>query len=203
LKSAALDALSNLRLTSYMLSGKHGAQMAASLIETLCKGGCYWKHERADSPGHSVVIPGETPFRIAIEGPQSHRFVAGTCRDGYFLMEEGGHAGTKFSSANEAVNAVREPSSNAFLYTHLRIGDNWVSADDFRRSDHSWLDEAEELALEDAIRAVRNHPKAKALEHVKVIKLAAQHVAKNPQMIVSARQHLEAIAVIDLSEFDL
>src|SRR5438876_2215064 len=120
------------------LSAKHGKQrMPASLIEVLRQGGCYWKKERYDSPGHSIAIPNGTAFKIAIEGPQSHQFTAGICRNGYFIVNGGHHAGTKFNSANDAVNTVRDPSSNAFLYIHFHIGGRWVSADDLRRSEDS------------------------------------------------------------------
>jgi hypothetical protein len=45
--------------------------MPVSLIETVRQGGCYWKQDRYENPGHSIVIPNGTPFKIAIEGPQS------------------------------------------------------------------------------------------------------------------------------------
>jgi hypothetical protein len=89
--------------------------MSDSLIEIIKHGGCYWKKEREDSPGHSIAIPSGTPFKIAIEGPQSHRFETGTCRDGYFVLDHRVSVDAKFRSANEAVNTVRAPSSNAFL----------------------------------------------------------------------------------------
>jgi hypothetical protein len=177
-------------------------RMGKSLIETICEGGCYWKRERADSPGHSIAIPAETPFRIAIEGPQSHQYIAGMCRDGYYLVEEGPHAGRRFNSANEAVNTVRDPSSNAFLYIHFRIASHWILADDLRRSPHSLLDEAEEAALEIAQDKIRRHPKGKQLEPVEAMGKAAQIVAKRPEFMEEARRRLAVLSGIDVSSFD-
>lgn len=87
--------------------------MPVSLIDLILQGGCYWKRGPDDSPGDSIAIPNGTLFKIAVEGPQSHRFIEGKCKDGYFVIDEGRHIGRKFNSANEAVNTIREPSSNA------------------------------------------------------------------------------------------
>lgn len=164
--------------------------MPISLIETLCQGGCYWKRDREDSPGHSFVLPNATRFKIAIEGPQSSRFIEGVCRDSYFLVREGTQSGVQFASANEAVNTVREPSSNAFLHMHFLIDGHWQSADDVRQSQASRLDAAEELALEDALRIVRSSPKSKDFDFPKVLRAAARLVAKRPTMIEDARRRL-------------
>jgi hypothetical protein len=170
------------------------------LIEIVCQGGCYWKRERTDSPGHSIAVPNGTPFKIAVEGPQSNRFIQGVCRDGYFVVTEGSHSGMKYGSANEAVNSVREPSSNAFLYMQFRIDDLWQSADDFRQSESSQLDAAEERALEDALRIVRESPKAKGLDYPKVSKAAARLVAKRPTMIEDARRYLASMENFTLED---
>jgi hypothetical protein len=164
--------------------------VSISLIETLCQGGCYWKRDRDDSPGHSIALPNGTPFKIAIEGPQSNRFVPGLCRDGYFVVTEGSHSGVQFGSANEAVNTIREPSSNAFLHLHFQIDGGWVSANDFRQNNSSQLDSAEEHALENALRIVRSHPKGKDLDIPKALRLAARLIEKHPQMIENAREEL-------------
>lgn len=177
--------------------------MPVSLIEALRDGGWYWKRERFDSPGHSVVISNGTPFKIALEGAQSHLFSEGEVRDGHFILSKGAHAGTRFKSPNEVVNTVREPSTNAFLYLHLRVDGHWIIADEFRRSEATRLDEAEELALEDAIRLVRAHPKGKNLDQNKAILIAAGLVSKRPEMVSAARRHLDAMAKIDLGDFDL
>jgi hypothetical protein len=146
--------------------------MSISLIETISQGGCYWKHERDDSPGHSFAVPNGTPFKIAIEGPQSNRFIQGVCRDGYFVVTEGSHSGVQFCSANEAVNTIREPSSNAFLHMHFQIDGRWVRADDFRRSSSSRLDDAEEYALERALDRVRLMPQGKNRDSPQVLRNA-------------------------------
>lgn len=163
-------------------------------------GRCYWKRERAESPGHSVAIPNGTPFKIAIEGPQSNRFISGVCRDGRFVVMEGSSSETQFASANEVVNAVREPSSNAFLYTQFLIDDRWLLADDYRQSESTKLDEAEELALDNALRVIRQHPKGKNLDSPVALKQAAKLVAKRPTMIEDARRTLASIEYSTLED---
>lgn len=166
-----------------------------SLIEIVSKGGCYWKRERPDSPGHSIAVPNGTAFRIAIEGPQSHRFVTGICTDGYFVAD-----GIKFRSASEAVNKIREPQSNAFLHMQFVIRGNWISADNLRSLDSSRLDEVEEFALETAFQFIRHHPKGKLLNPVDATRKAAQLIEKQPNRIEEARRSLASIAEIDPSE---
>jgi hypothetical protein len=150
------------------------AKATVPLISTLAASGCYWKNDRYNSPGHSFVVSNGTPFKIASEGPQSHRFVTGICRDGYYVVEDREYAGRKFESASQAVNAVREPSSNAFLYIQFCIAGAWVSADDLRRSDSSFLDSAEERDLEYTLAKVRKHPQHKMSNYVEAIKVAAK-----------------------------
>ena len=155
------------------------AKMTVPLISILAAGGCYWKNDRYDSPGHSFAVSNGTPFKIATEGPQSHRFVPGRCRDGYYVVEDGEHAGSKFESANQVVNAVREPVSNAFLYIQFYIAGAWVAADDLRRSDSSRLESAEERDLNYALSIVRKHAKHKMLNYVDAVKLAAKMVMRS------------------------
>ncbi len=174
--------------------------MSVSLIEIVCQGGCYWKRERPDSPGHSIAVPNGTPFKIAVEGPQSNRFIPGVCRDGYFVVLEGSHSGVEFGSANEAVNSVREPSSNAFLYMHFLINGLWLLADDLRQSKSARLDEAEEHALEVALSGVRKNPKGKDLASPKALRAAAKFVAKHPTMIEEARHYLASIENLTLED---
>lgn len=167
--------------------------MPISLIDVLRQGGCYWE-KQPNSPGHSLAIPAGTRFRIALEGPQSHRFVGGTCLDGYFLVEEGAHAGARFGSANEAVNAVREPNSNAFLHIQFLLGARWVDADhllpDFR------CDEAEEgaikLVIDEQIRPGLKKA-GKTLESVELVQKAAEVLEKYPAFLDEARRRSEAI----------
>jgi hypothetical protein len=145
-------------------------------------------------------VPNGTPFKIAIEGPQSKRFIQGQCRDGYFVVTEGSHSGVKFESANEAVNTIREPSSNAFLYMHFQIDARWVCADDYRRSGSSRLDDAEEFALENALHMVRLMPQGKSADPPKAFRAAARLVTKRPQMIEEARRRLASMSDLSLED---
>jgi hypothetical protein len=140
-----------------------------SLVDTTVNGGCYWKRSHK-SPGHSTVIPNGTPFRIAMDGPQSHRYIGGRCADGHYLIEDGEYAGRRYMSANDAVNSVREPSSNAFLYIHFHIDGQWVPADAYRRSENTKIDPAEEEVLANMLR----HKQRKASGQVERIKRAAK-----------------------------
>jgi hypothetical protein len=180
--------------------------MAVSLIETLRHGGCYWKLDQIDSPGHSIAVPNHTPFKIALEGAQSHQYASGAIGDGYFVVNDPRYSGTKFKSANEAVNTVREPSTNAFLYLHFMIDGQWIVADDYRRREDTRLDDAEELALEWTLKALRNHPKLKGKDRVQITRAAANLIAKRPESVASAREYLaeeaRVLDGIDLSEID-
>jgi hypothetical protein len=148
------------------------------------------------------MIANGTPFKIATEGPLSHQFVSGTCRDGYFVVEDGKYVGHRFQSGNKAVNTVREPSSNAFLYLHFRMGDQWILTDDLRQSAFSQLDDAEERALGKALSAVRSHPKGKALDDGEATRLAAKLVANDPSWIEDARERLARASEEPKSELD-
>ena len=159
--------------------------MALSLVETISQGGHYWKKERNDSPGHSVTIQNGTPFKIAIEGPSSNRFVSGKVLEGYLVPESGEHIGRKFKSANEVVNTIRMPSSNAFLYIHFYIEGSWVLADALRRAEEWVLDEAEELALERVCIIYKNDP-----DSVAAMRQAARLLAEEPTWVESARRDL-------------
>ena len=170
--------------------GSNG-RMSRSLLETILDGGAYWKREREDSPGHSIVIPNDTPFKIALEGAQSHRFAEGVVRKGYFCMRVG-DAKVRYLSAHEAVNAIRAPSTNAFLYLHLKIGAHWISADDYRQSENTRLDRAEELALAEAVRELRRHPDIRSFDTVQVNRGAANLVTQNPERIDAARRQIAA-----------
>jgi hypothetical protein len=157
--------------------------MTVGLIEGIRLGGCYWKRERSSSPGHSILVSNETAFKVAVEGPGSNIFVSGKCLHGYWVPDTGQHSGRKFASANVLVNKIREPSSNAFLYVHLFVGGEWVSADTLRRSTQSELDPAEELALEWALRDVDDEP---GMDPAQKARAAADLVAADPERIERA-----------------
>lgn len=112
----------------------------------------------------------------------------GVCENG-FLVQDGPHAGQRFFSANEAVNTVREPSSNAFLHIHFRIGSQWASADILRRREDYRCDEAEEDALQMAIEAVRKQLKLvdSHLEQSALLRKAAEVGQKNPDLLQEAK----------------
>jgi len=170
------------------------------LLQTIAEGGCYWRRKE-DSPGHSFAVPNRTPFKIAIEGPQSNRFRQGECRDGYFVSDEG----VKHLSASEAVNTIRDISSNAFLYTHFRIDGRWVLADKIRESDWSKVDEVEEEALQiakDIVGSVAAKRKSDA-DDVRITRAAAKYAMTNEAIMDLARSAVErrkdmASLVLDL-----
>lgn len=85
---------------------------------------------------------------------------------------------------------IREPSSNAFLYMHFQIDGHWVRANDYRQSSSSRLDEAEEIALENALHRVRLMPQGKNADPPKAVRAAARLVTKQPHMIEEARRSL-------------
>jgi hypothetical protein len=140
-------------------------------------------------------FPTEPVSGLRLRDRKAVSFVAGVCQDGYYLVEDGQCAGNNFNSANDAVNTVREPSSNAFLYIHFYLaGGRWIIADDLRSSGGSQLDPAEERAIEDALSAIRMHPKGKSLGRVEATRKAANLVKRRPQMIEEARRQLSWIA---------
>jgi hypothetical protein len=169
--------------------------MPEPLLEILQQGGCYWKRERFDRPGHSTAIRAGTRFKIAVDGQGSNVFVEGICEDGQFKITHGPFAGT-YASAHEAVNSVREPSSNAFLYIHFQLPSGWVSADALRRDEDTNLDQIDELALEEATQQLRRRPTWRSLSEHELMRKAAE-VATQPniQKIASVRATISDIDV--------
>jgi hypothetical protein len=157
--------------------------MAISLIEIVSQGGCYWRSDQPDSPGHAIAVPNGTAFKIAWEGPQSNIFISGTCRDGWYVVEDGDYSGNKFRSPNEAVNKVREPNSNAFLHMHFLIDGSWVLADEYRKMDKSKLDEAEMFALERERQSMKNNKKYRALDEPSLLRATAKFLVKNQKLM--------------------
>ncbi|RLP22476.1 hypothetical protein [Mesorhizobium sp. YM1C-6-2] len=162
--------------------------MAAKLLQVIADGGCYWRRQE-ESRGHSFAVPNATPFKIAMEGPLSNRFREGECRGGYFVMADG----TKYISANEAVNTVRDVSSNAFLHVYFYLDGRWVVADDVRESDWSLLDEIDEEALRIAkedVRRVARQKKADA-DEVRITRAAAKYALQSNAVMELARMAVE------------
>ncbi|HKM64611.1 MAG TPA: hypothetical protein VJY39_19190 [Acidisphaera sp.] len=174
-----------------------------SLIEVLRGGGYYWRRERLDSPGHSIAIPNGTPFKIATAGPASHDYISGVVENGFFAIREGELAGRRFKSAHEAVNTVREPSSNAFLFISFFLDGGWTVAEDYRRNPSSALDEAEEQALRSARDVLRDHPKLVGKSEPELNIVAARYVADKPQMMQMAREQVENYRALPPDEINL
>jgi hypothetical protein len=166
-----------------------------SLLQMIADGGCYWKREEY-SPGHSLVIPNGTPFKIALEGEQSSRFRSGECRDGYFVTDDG----VKHLSANETVVAVRNISSNAFLHVHFRLNGKWVKADRLRESEWSAPDKIEEAALLLAKKKVRELAVAKSqdADDVRITRAAARLALKDASYIDAARMMADLASQVEV-----
>jgi len=160
----------------------------AGILDTIANGGCYWQRKEG-SPGHSFAIPNGTLFKVAIDGPQSNRFYEGVCQDGYFVTEDG----VKHVSANDAVGAVRDISTNAFLYISFHLGGCWRKADKIRESAEFVPDEVEEEALQMAKDMVRDRvAKEKSDKDVaQITKIAANLVLANESLTESARSGVE------------
>lgn len=166
-----------------------------SMITTIAEGGCYWKAVDIRQ-GHSLSIPNGTRFQIHIQGTNSRILVSGVCRDGCYVVLEGAHAGTRFPTASAAVNAVREPSTNAYLYIDFEIGSMWENAHDMRRSPKFRSNPVEELALDLAREYLTKHAK-KALqgkEHTEVLRAAAKLVLQVPDLMQEAKLRIDAVA---------
>jgi hypothetical protein len=158
------------------------------LLQTIADGGCYWRRKE-DSPGHSFAVPNGTLFKIAMDGPQSHRFRGGVCQDGYFVTNDG----EKHLSASEAVNAIRNISSNAFLHMHFKIDGRWMLADSIRESDWSLPDDIEEEALQIAIGLVREKvmmTKSDA-DEARIIRAAAKAALQQGSIMADAMAKVE------------
>ena len=171
--------------------------MAISLIEVVRQGGCYWI-KQPNSPGHSLAIPNKTSFRVALEGPKSHRFIRGECQNGYYVIEDG----RRFTSANETVNAVREPSSNAFLHIDFLVDGQWKRADTLRTDERFSCDEIDEEALKQARGDVERYLKKKGrtMGVVEVTCKAAELVAKQPERRERAAKWLQDVASFDVTD---
>ena len=110
-----------------------GEKSEYPFLQILASGGSLWKR-KPNSPGGTIVIPCGTPFRIKLDGPNSNRFVTGVCDGGKYIVQQGRWTGTQFETANEAVNTVREISTNAFLYMQFKFDGDWIDADRLRKN---------------------------------------------------------------------
>lgn len=164
----------------------------------LSEGGCYWRKDK-NSPGHSFVIANGTPFKIATEGPTSSRYIDGMCQDGFFITQS-----KKFSSANGAVNAVREPSSNAFLYIRFLIGGKWIVADDLRFMDILCCDRVGDEAIDIALKNEehKNKKQKKTVTDVELLKAAAAFIVRKPEILEIVKMQLDQIDSLTQEYFD-
>ena len=165
--------------------------MSDALIEILKRGGCYWR--RPPGPGRSLAIPNGTRFRIALNESASPPFSGGICRDGAFRVDDGPCAGRTFDSAAGAVAAVRDSPGDPFLCVAFLAGGKWLSADEIRRSGALPWDEADELALDIAIDAVRDklRQNGEPLIEPALTRKAAEVMAVSPHFLDEAKQRLE------------
>jgi hypothetical protein len=171
--------------------------MAVSLIEIVRHGGCYWI-KQPNSPGHSLAIPNGIEFRVALEGPKSHKFLGGRCENSHYVIADG----RTFSSANEAVNSIREPSSNAFLYIQFLVDGQWRPAETLRTDERFTCDPVHEEALRQAIDHLhgRLKRKNKTMASTDLTRKAAELVAQEPERRERAAKWLQELASLDLSE---
>ncbi len=144
------------------------ASRAMTRAEFRASGGCVWSVQ-PNSPGMSLRIPADTPFKIRLEGPESRKYVEGVCKQGKFVIPSGQGAGS-YGSANEGVSAARpqidSKSNNAYLYIEFKVGLTWFLANDLRnRGDIAWVPtRVEEEAMKLARHAVRDDAKKKNKE---------------------------------------
>jgi hypothetical protein len=158
------------------------AATSQTRAEFRASGGCVWSVQ-PNSPGMSLRIPAKTPFKIRLEGPESHKFVEGICMNGKFIIPSGLGAGS-YTSANETVSAARpqieSKSNNAYLYVEFKVGQSWILADELRyRSDIGWVpDRSEEEAMKLARNAVRGSAKKKKK------KLSAEEIEEKAEEVL-------------------
>lgn len=167
------------------------------LADVIAEGGCYWP-KKEGSPGHSFVVPNGTRFKIALEGPTGHVFCAGECTGCYYVAE----SGEKFVSANEAVNSIRESSTNAFLYVQFQIYNQWISAGRLREMPDTVLDEAEEAAIQsgkEMARLLRDRKNIEA-DDARLTRWAARYVQQNPELVHQARDRIALLQSIQLDD---
>ena len=170
--------------------------MTMPLHEVIKAGGCYWRRQNRFSPVHSVAIAAGTPFKIALDGANSRNYANGICESGYFVLSGGKFSGKRFITASKAVSAVREPSTNAFLYVESLIDDQSIKADKLRQRDDTRLDPAEEVAMQDAIKLIGGSKAAKDLDAPTITRYAAAYVAQNPDLIEEARKSPLALQLV-------
>jgi hypothetical protein len=179
--------------------------MVLPLIDILLDGGCYWPDDERDGLYSSLVFPSGTHFKIALEGEMSRRFVAGQIEDGTFKILEGKQAGERFPTASSAVNAVRQISTNAFLYIHFSVNGVWVKADTARKTGILACDPVHEEAFKIADRDARNSVQRSG-HKISEIKNWDQKIAalvrKDPSRIEEAERRLKARQSITHDDLD-
>ncbi|WP_375456244.1 hypothetical protein [uncultured Methylobacterium sp.] len=172
------------------------------LIDCIADGGSFWRN-RPGSPGHSIAVPHGTFFKVALEGAASNQFASGKCEDGYFLINYERFLGKRFLSANEVVNSIRQPSSNAYLYLHFKLDTGWITADMMRREKQFQPDEIEEAALIQAADNIMRFVKGgDEIDQVRRYREAAKLVRREPSRIQAAKAYKEILDSIMLDDLD-
>jgi hypothetical protein len=136
----------------------------------------------------------------------SRRFVAGQIEDGAFKILEGTQAGERFPTASSAVYAVRQISTNAFLYIHFSVDGAWVKADTARKTGILACDPVHEEAFKVADKDARNsvqHSGRKISEIKKRDQKIAALVRKDPSRMEEAERRLKARQSINLDDLEL
>jgi hypothetical protein len=165
--------------------------MTNALINIVTRGGFWWPRA-PEGAGRALAIPNGARVRIALAEPGAPPFVDGVCRDGRLVFEAS--AGSRvFESARTATAAVRPSPGDPFACVEFLAGERWMSADALRRSGALPWDEADELALEIAIDAVREQIRdtGETLPEPEIVRKAADAVGVSHYFIDEAKQRLE------------
>lgn len=165
--------------------------MPSALNDIVIRGGFWWPRP-PESPGRALAIPNGARVRIALAEPAVPPFADGFCRDGRLVFEAA--AGRRvFESAPAATAAVRGTPGDPFACVEFLAGERWMSADAIRRSGALPWDEADELALEIAIDAVREQIRdtGESLTKPEIVRKAAEAVAVSRYFRDEAEQRLE------------
>jgi hypothetical protein len=146
-------------------------------------GGCFWDRQPG-SPGGDIRVPAETLFKIRLAGPKSHQYASGVCRGGRWHLDRVGH----FASANEAVAAARPraKASNAYLFVELKVGAQWLLAQDLRFNDAlvAPRDEVEDTAFAEAKERARRDARVRGVEMTSAdIDAEAEHILDTDERI--------------------
>jgi hypothetical protein len=159
------------------------------LIDVIKRGGFWWPR-RPGHPGPALAIPSGARLRVALADPAVRPFADGICRNGTLVLDR--FPDRAFDDAPAAVAAVRPAPGDPFTCVEFRVGERWLSADALRGSGAMPWDEADELALDIAIDAVREQIRdtGETLSRAEIVRKAADAVAVSPYFVDEARERL-------------